>query len=108
MHGTSTPIAHHAPLTAHSPVLEHPQPDVQEAGMGEAQKVSLTSSPRLKLFALFINVLVLMELTVAMYFAAQDQDRLTPVFFKIFFSLLAPTIIVAIAGRRIIARAERR
>ena len=89
-------------------MLEHAEPAMQESGMGEAQKVSLTSSPRMKLFALLINLLVLTELTIAMYFAAQDQDRLTPVFFKIFFSLLVPTVIGAIVGRRLIARAERR
>lgn len=79
----------------------------EERGMGEAQKVSLTSSPRLKLFALFINILVISELFVAMYFANQTPARLTPVFFKIFFSLLLPTLLLAFAGRRLIAKAER-
>ena len=78
-----------------------------EPGMGEAQKVSLAHSPRLRLFALLINVLVVSELVVSMYFAQQTPDRLTPVFFKVFFSLLVPTLVVAIVGRRLIARAER-
>lgn len=77
-----------------------------EKGMGEAQKVSLTTSPRLRLFAMFINVLVVSELFVAMYFATQTPDRLTPVFFKIFFSLLLPTLVLAFLGRRHIAKAE--
>lgn len=77
-----------------------------ERGMGEAQKVSLATSPRLRLFALFINLVVLIEVAVAMFFAAQDPDRLTPVFFKIFFILLLPTLVIAFLGRRHIAKAE--
>ncbi len=106
MHGTQTPST--TPFAAQSPAQEHQEADAQSHDMGAAQKVSLTSSPRMKLFAVCVNVLVLAELTLAMYFAAQDPDRLTPVFFKIFFSLLVPTIIAAIIGRRLIARAESR
>lgn len=81
--------------------------EYHEPGMGEAQKVSLTSSPRMRLFALLINVMVVSELCVAMYFAQQTPDRLTPVFFKVFFSLLVPTLVAAVVGRRLIAKAER-
>lgn len=81
--------------------------EYEERGMGEAQQVSLTSSPKMKLFALFINILVISELFVAMYFANQTPAQLTPVFFKIFFSLLLPTLGLAFLGRRIIAKAER-
>lgn len=77
-----------------------------ERGLGEAQKVSLTTSPRLRLFAMIINILVVGEVAVAMYFASQTPDRLTPVFFKIFFSLLVPTLVLAFLGRRHIAKAE--
>lgn len=77
-----------------------------EKGMGEGQTVSLTTSPRLRLFAMLINLLVVSEVFVAMYFAAQTPDRLTPVFFKIFFSLLVPTLMLAFFGRRYIAKAE--
>lgn len=77
----------------------------EESAMGAAQKVSLASSPKMKLFALFINVLVIGELFVAMYFANQTPERLTPVFFKIFFSLLLPTLVLAYLGRRILAKA---
>ncbi len=83
------------------------QEEYHQPGMGEAQKVSLTASPRLRLFALLINVLVVSELCVAMYFAQQTPDRLTPVFFKVFFSLLVPTLVAAVVGRRLIAKAER-
>lgn len=80
--------------------------DFEDNAMGAAQKVSLASSPKMKLFALFINVLVIGELFVSMYFANQTPERLTPVFFKIFFSLLLPTLVLAYLGRRILAKAE--
>lgn len=80
---------------------------MHQPGMGEAQKVSITGSPRLRLFALLINVLVIAELCVAMYFAQQVPEQITPIFFKVLFSLLVPTIILAAVGRRLIAKAER-
>jgi hypothetical protein len=78
-----------------------------ESRMGEAQKVSLTTSRRMRLFAIFINFLVVTEVFVAMFFASQTPDRLTPLFFSILFSLLIPTLLVAFFGRRFIAKAER-
>lgn len=108
MHDFSTSSAQDALRRAQADVPEDPEPAAPEAGIGEAQKVALSGSPRMKLFAVFVNLLVLAELTAAMYFAALEPDRLTPMFFKIFFSLLIPTIICAFVGRKLIARAERR
>lgn len=111
MSGTTPPSAQnvsHAPPTSVLEHTEYTEADVEEPGMGEAQKVSLSSSPRMKLFALAINVLVLLELTLSMYLASLDPDRLTPIFFKTFFTMLVPTIVFAFIGRRLIARAERR
>ena len=85
------------------PTFAGEQP-VGEGNMGEAQTVSITSDPRLRIFSLVINILVVSELFIAMYFAAQDQDRLTPIFFKVFFSLLIPTLVAAFVGRRLLAR----
>lgn len=79
----------------------------QQSAMGEAQHVNLASSPRLRLFAVCINLLVILELCIAMYMASLDQSRLTPIFFKVFFSMLVPTLIGAAVGRRLIARSER-
>ena len=76
----------------------------EERGMGEARHVSLTQDPRLRLFALLINFLVIMELFVAMFFASREPDQLTPVFFKLFFCMLTPTIIAAVVGRRVIGK----
>ncbi|MDL2267301.1 hypothetical protein LJC46_04855 [Desulfovibrio sp. OttesenSCG-928-G15] len=82
-------------------VQEHAEP-----AMGEAQKVSISCSPRMRIFAIGINILVISELTVAMYMASLQPDEFTPVFFKVFFGLLVPTLIGAFVGRRMIAKAE--
>ena len=87
-------------------VVAASQPE-QDNDAGAAVQASLVTGPRLKLFAVFINILVVGELFVAMYFAAQNPDRLTPIFFKIFFSLLLPTLLGAFLGKRLIARTER-
>lgn len=100
-------MQHNAPLNDTTSPYAQGRDEYHEPAMGEAQKVSLTSSPRLRLFALLINVLVIGELCVAIYFAQQTPDRLTPVFFKVFFCLLAPTLVAAVVGRRLIAKAER-
>ncbi len=96
--------------TLGSGFLEAPQeltPEEETQAPGAGQRVSLTTSPRLRLFALCINILVLAELFVAMFFASQQPDSLTPVFFKTFFCMLAPTLVAALVGRRIITKAER-
>lgn len=90
------------PPSVTEPAQEHAEP-----AMGEAQKVSITCSPRMRIFAIGINILVITELTVAMYMASLQPDEFTPVFFKVFFSLLVPTLIGAFIGRRMIAKAER-
>jgi hypothetical protein len=85
------------------PGRETAQPS-EEGALGEARPFSLTDDPRLRLFALFINLLVVIELFVAMFFAARDPDNLTPVFFKLFFAMLTPTLVVAFVGRRVIGK----
>ena len=50
-----------------------------------------------------VNVLVLAELCIAMYMAAQQPDEFTPVFFKVFFSLLAPTLLLAAVSKRFVS-----
>jgi uncharacterized integral membrane protein len=89
--------------TPEEPGRETAQPP-EEGALGEARPFSLTDDPRLRLFALFINLLVVIELFVAMFFATRDPDNLTPVFFKLFFGMLAPTLIVAFVGRRVIGK----
>lgn len=89
----------------------HPQKTVkvdpaeqQTPDWGEAQHVELTSNLYRRILAIVANVLIIAELFVAMYFAAQDMDEITPVFFKVFFSLLIPTIIGVIIARRMISK----
>lgn len=103
IHPQATGIA----VPSDAPQILVPEKTAAARGLGEAQQVSLTTSPRMRLFAFFINLVVVCEVFVAMYFAAQQPDRLTPVFFKIFFALLVPTLVGAYFGRRLIAKAER-
>lgn len=93
------------PIPGGNPVPEGHGGGYGEPGFGEAQKVSLSSDPRLHLLSIVINFLVVSELFIAMYFASRNPDALTPTFFTVFFSLLIPTIIGAVIGRRLIARA---
>lgn len=89
-------------LSTHSPEMQ------QEAVYGGAQHVSVTSSFALRLLAVAVNILVLAELCVAMYFGSQDMDNITPIFFKVFFSLLIPTIVGTIIMRRILSARMRK
>lgn len=76
--------------------------DQTEAPLGAAQEVQVTLSlPHIIRIAV-VNVLVLVELCIAMYMAAQNPEEFTPVFFKVFFSLLVPTLIVGIVSKRFI------
>ena len=77
-----------------------------QPGMGEAERVEVATGLPRRILTLTVNLLVISEVFVAMFFAAKDPDTLTPVFFKVFFSLLLPTIVGAWAARRLIARRE--
>lgn len=57
-----------------------------------------------KILVLTVNLLVLAALTVAMYLAAQEPEEFTLVFLKVFGGLLAPTIVLGIAGKRWLRR----
>ncbi len=55
------------------------------------------------LFAVGVNLAVLAELCAAMAFAAQaPPEQFTAVFFKVFFGLLAPTLVLAAIGKRML------
>ncbi len=55
---------------------------------------------RQKLFILGIDLVVLIELCVAMSAAAANPDAFTPVFMKTFFSAFLPTLVLGILGYR--------
>ena len=44
---------------------------------------------------------------MGMYMAAQNPEEFTPVFFKVFFSLLVPTLILGIVSKRFIRPKEK-
>ena len=74
---------------------EEPPPG---AGQQVHTELSLPNIIRLTI----INLLVLAELCVAMYMANENPEEFTPVFFKVFFSLLLPTLILGILSKRFI------
>lgn len=82
--------------------MSEPDPSAGQAAFGEAQAFEYTSSLAQKIFAVVVNLLVLGEVTIAMYFASQQPDSMTPIFFKVFFALLVPTLIGAYLVKRFI------
>ncbi len=57
-----------------------------------------------KLLVVGINVLVLAALTIAMYRASFAPDEFTAIFFKTLCTLLAPTLLLGLAGKRFLGR----
>lgn len=51
---------------------------------------------RQKLVVITLDVLLLVELCIAMYFANLAPDAFTPTFVKTFFSLLLPTVLTGL------------
>ncbi|MDR2694803.1 MAG: hypothetical protein LBC79_00280 [Deltaproteobacteria bacterium] len=78
-----------------------------EAPLGAAQQVHTTLSLPHIIRVVTVNVLVLAELSVAMYLATQNPEEFTPTFFKVFFSLLVPTLILAAVSKRFIRPKEK-
>jgi len=74
-------------------------------GAGQPVQASVTLPNLIRLAA--INILVLTDLCVAMYMAAQNREEFTPVFFKVFFSLLVPILVLALVSKRFIRRWEK-
>lgn len=56
---------------------------------------------RQKVAVAILDVVIIAELCVSMYLAAQDPDNLTPAFMKSFFTMVVPTLLLAklIIGR---------
>jgi hypothetical protein len=50
---------------------------------------------RQKVAVAILDVLVIAELCVSMYFASQDLENLTPVFLKSFLTMVIPTLLLA-------------
>jgi len=47
-----------------------------------------------KIAIAIVDVVVLIQLTVSIYIANSDLDNFTPLFFKCFFSMLVPTLVL--------------
>ena len=86
---------------------EDPRTEQMEAPLGAAQQVQTTLTLPHIIRVVTVNVLVLVELCVAMYMANENPDEFTAVFFKVFFSLLVPTLILAAVGKRFIRPKEK-
>ncbi len=50
---------------------------------------------RQKIAVVVVDILVLVELCISIYFANLDADHFTPVFLKAFMGMLVPTLIAA-------------
>jgi len=86
---------------APSPAEEQPH-EQAEAPMGAAQHVHAELSLPHVIRLVIVNVLVLVELCVAMFMANEHPEEFTPVFFKVFFALLVPTLILAAVSKRFV------
>jgi hypothetical protein len=51
-----------------------------------------------KIVIALVDIALIVELCVSMYFANQNPDRFTPLFMKYFFSMLIPTLVLAKVG----------
>lgn len=61
---------------------------------------------RQRLAVILMDVAMLAEVTVSVYLASKQPDEFTPVFMKVFFSMLIPTLVAGIfAIRRLRNRA---
>ena len=103
-----SPQARQADGSAEYAKAEASPENAAEGPIGEAQSVQLAHGLPRMLLTIAVNVLVLAEVFIAMYFAAQNPDEITPIFFKTLFSMLVPTLVLAFVAKRIIARRGRR
>lgn len=59
-----------------------------------------------KVLVVSVNLLVIVALTVAMYFAAQNPEEFTLIFLKVFGTLLTPIIVLSFLGKRWLRRSH--
>ena len=88
-------------LHAHPVPAVEPVPE-EDAPLGAPQVVQTTISLPHIIRITIINLLVLAELFFAVYKASQNPDAFTPVFYKVFFALFVPTLILGIVSKRFI------
>jgi hypothetical protein len=91
-------------MSASPPPPDDDTPPQDDAPLGAPQQVQMDFSPRNIVRIVTVNVLVLAELVLALYMAAQNPEEFQPVFLKVFFSLLVPTLILASIAKRLMKR----
>jgi hypothetical protein len=70
--------------------------------MDPNSEFNVARSPRHWMLVIAMDVLVLVELCVAMYLAASSAEDFTAMFIKAFFGMLIPTLVIgALAKRRL-------
>ncbi len=67
---------------------------IDEKGIGDAQDVDLVTTPQQRLLTIGINLLILIELTIAMYMASRSPETFTPTFFTTFLGLAVPSLLI--------------
>jgi hypothetical protein len=80
---------------------EEHAPEQTEAPLGAPQHAHVTFTLPHIIRIVTVNLLMLVELCVAMYLANENPEEFTAVFFKVFFSLLVPTLILASVCKRL-------
>jgi hypothetical protein len=70
--------------------------------MNEANVTRRELTARQKVAVIVVDVLLIVELCVAMYLASAAPEAFTPVFMKSFFSMLAPTLVAGYVGVRLL------
>ena len=60
---------------------------------------------RQKLFILAVDLVILIELCIAMAVSNGNPDTFTPTFMKTFFSMFGPTLVAAFLGHRALRNA---
>ena len=83
---------------------EEHAPEQAEAPLGAPQQVQVDFTLPHFIRIVTVNILVLAELCIAMYMANQNPEEFQPVFLKVFFSLLVPTLILASIAKRLMQR----
>ncbi len=68
----------------------------------DSEEVSIVTHKYLKLIPFIFNIVILLSVFVAMYFAAQQPEKLTEIFFSIFLTAFIITIICAWVAKYVV------
>jgi len=95
------PVAPKPPLRKKLPTAQtDPQEAPPDVPIGAAEPVQTTLSPPHIIRLVIVNTLVLAQLCLAISIAAQHPEEMVPVFYRVFLSLLLPTLILGTYSKR--------